>query len=207
MEEPHQVKKSLTSRIATALRLKKGSNRVTKTAPGVAVLVERKPEVWHPSQTVQRDVATHKPPDDSPPVNFFNKGPSAVNAQTGELWDEAEMLHSLLRRDSHDSLESLNKMERMRNQIPDSMRKPGEIMIASLPAPIWEQISNHINPTDAANLAISSKTLLSLLGTIPFLALNFTHHEAQTHQYKIDFLLGMDKHLPNHVCFVESGNV
>jgi len=202
MDNPHQVRKSLASRIATALRPRKSSNKAAKKAPEVAVSREGDLEVSQPSLAYQRDVQTHKTPGEPLPANFFNKGPSAANEQTGELWDDTEMLHSLLRRDSHDSLDSLNKMERMRNQIPDSMRKPGEIVIASLPAPIWQQISNYITPTDVANLAISSKTLLSLLGTKPFLALNFTKDEVETHQYKIDFLLGMDKYLPNHVSFV-----
>jgi len=199
MDKPDKSKKSLTSRIATALRPKKSSSRLTKTAPNSHVSIERLPPVSHPSIANQHDVSICKTPGEPSPVNFFNKGPSAVNAQTGELWDEAEMLHSLLRRDSHDSLESINKMERLRNRIPDSTRRPGELMISSLSAPIWEQISHYVTPTDAANLAMSSKTLLSILGTKPFLALNFTQNEAETHQHKIDFLLGMDKFLPNHV--------
>ena len=203
VDKPQQAKKSLTSRIATALRPKKNS-RLAKTVPDVPVSVEQD-QLSPSSLFIQRDVATHKTPGEPPPVNFFNKGPSTVNAQTGEVWDEAEMLHSLLRRDSHDSLESLNKLVRMRNQIPDPMRKPGEKLIASLPSPIWGEIANHSSPTDAANLALSSKTLLSLLGTKPFLALNFTKNETESHQHKINFLLGMDKILPDHVSLLING--
>ncbi|KAG9246044.1 hypothetical protein BJ878DRAFT_417821 [Calycina marina] len=194
-----QVKKNFTSRLATALRPKKRGNRLTKTPPGASVQVERKSDVSNRSTVTQNSVVPNRPPGLPAAVNFYNKSTPASNAQTGELWDEAEMLHSLLRRDSQDSLNSLNRVERIRNQIPDSERKPGEDMIASLPATLWQIISSHMTPIDSANLALSSKTLLSLLGTSPFLALNFPKNNAETHWYKIGFLLGMDIFLPDHL--------
>jgi hypothetical protein len=71
-------------------------------------------------------------------------------------------------------------------------------MIASLPSALWEEIASHLTATDAANLAISTKTLLSLLGKGPLMLLD----RPENHQNKVEFLLPMDKHLPNHLlCF------
>jgi hypothetical protein len=130
--------------------------------------------------------------------NFYNKNTTGNLAQTGELWDEAEMLHSLLRRDSHDSLDSINRRARERWVMPDPSRMPGERMIATLPLALWEQIASNLNPTDAANLTTSTKTLYSLLGKDPLIALN----QPENLQHKIAFLLPMDSHLPHHLfCF------
>ncbi|KAH8602103.1 hypothetical protein B0O99DRAFT_666802 [Bisporella sp. PMI_857] len=194
-------KQSLGSRLANALRPKKSSNKLRKSSDQrpeelLPNIYRQNPLPPLPTQRNEAQLAQ------SAPVNFYNKGPGANNAQTGELWDEAEMLHSLLRRDSHDSLDSLNKIKRMRSEIPDSKRKPGEAIVASLPPPIWEHITSHMTPTDTANLALSSKTLLSRLGNKAFLALNYIKNDAQALQYKIDFLLPMDKYLPDHLfCF------
>ena len=193
-------KRSLGSRLANVLRPKKSSTRLVKGAkPKLEERVTEDPSAY---SYPRRDVAVPAVPEtlqQSVPVNFYNKSPGNTNIQTGETWDGAEMLHSLLRRDSHDSLDSLNRIERMRNEIPDSMRKPGDAMISSLPPSIWQRISSHMTPTDAANLAISSKTLLLVLGTGPFLALNYTKDEEKMREYKTRFLLPMDIHLPNHV--------
>lgn len=71
-------------------------------------------------------------------------------------------------------------------------------MIASLSLELWGQIASHLTPTDAANLALSSKMLSKLLGPGPWIQLDHPDNR----QYKIKFLIGMDRLLPDHLlCF------
>lgn len=205
MDETVPKKTSLKSRLVTALRPKqKGGAKLQKEPPPDfrprAVRLESADTV----QTSSNDKATAsfdtqiEAPVKTGPVNFYNKNTNGITAQTGELWDEAEMLHSLLRRDSHDSMNSINRRARERWLVPDPSQKPGESVIASLPPALWEEIAGHLTVTEAANLAVSTKTLLSLLGKGPLLALDLP----ENHQNKVDFLLPMDRHLPNHLfCF------
>lgn len=190
-------KASFTSRLALAFRPKQGGKKLTK-APST---------IFRQNEELRSPALSNKSFHDSPveanipkagPVNFYNKKPTGTNAQTGELWDEGEMLHSMLRRDSIESLKFNSGRPLQVKDGHDISRRPGEAMIASLPTSVWEVIKNHLNPTDAANLAISSKTLLKLIGGRPFGALNINGN----HQFKIDFLLLMDRYLPNHLlCF------
>jgi hypothetical protein len=73
-----------------------------------------------------------------------------------------------------------------------------ERIIDSLSPETWSLIATFITPTDAANLALSSKTLRHKIGSEPWNALN----RPENKQYKIEFLIAMDGRLPNHLfCF------
>lgn len=205
MEEPRPSKPSLKSRLAVAFRPKASAKKLTKEQPAdhrpKAIRLSSEELPQSPIQTqppITKNIQTPPAPVKEGPVNFYNKNTTGNQAQTGELWDEAEMLHSLLRRDSHDSMNSIDKRARERQMIPDPSRAPGEEMIASLPPALWDEVASHMTPTDAANLAFSSKTLLSLLGPQIWSSLN----HLENHQDKIDFLLPMDHLMPDHLfCF------
>lgn len=209
MSEDIPKKVNFKSRLATALKPKSSkpngrAGKLQKEPPPHVRLRAMQLESANASQaqSIGRSQASLsyqvEQPIRSGPVNFYNKNTAGVAAQTGELWDEAEMLHSLLRRDSNDSINSIIKRSRERWLVPDLTRKPGESSIASLPPALWDEIASHLTPTDAANLAVSTKALLSLLGMDPLLALN----RPENHQSKVDFLLPMDKDLPDHLfCF------
>jgi hypothetical protein len=113
-----------------------------------------------------------------------------IDEQTGER-DHTALLHGLAHHESFDSLDSLS-------QKIAPYRDPGEPMIARLSAELWDQIANHLTLAEVANLAISSKTLCKLLGPAPWIALD----EPENHEYKIKFLVEMDRLLPDHLlCF------
>jgi hypothetical protein len=198
MDNPLRRKRSFTSRLAQAFLPKSGGKKLSKLPPNLPILDPAKMEFEQFSKQSPHDSPMEYTPAKPGPVNFYNKKPTAINAQTGELWDEAEILHSILRRDSMDSMNSIKRRELQDKLAIDSFRKSGEAMIASLPAGIWAAIKDHLNPADAANLAMSSKTLLTLVGGRPFGALNINGN----HQFKIDFLIPMDRYLPDHLlCF------
>ena len=133
-------------------------------------------------------------------------GPSHVDTQTGERRyslssetstlvggarpvDTTELLHSLSRRLSLDSdNETLREEE----------REPGEPMIASLPPQLWKRIADLASVSDAAALALSSKTLLDRLGEGYWKALELPEHRRD----KINFLVRLNKDLPGYLlCF------
>ena len=103
--------------------------------------------------------------------------------------DPTELLHSLSRRLSLDSdPETLHEEE----------REPGEPMIESLSAQLWQRISEFVSPSDAASLALSSKTLLDRLGNQSWKRLEDSGHKRD----KIEFLIRLDKDLPAYLlCF------
>jgi hypothetical protein len=116
-----------------------------------------------------------------------------VDEQTGER-DHTGLLHGLAHHESYDSLDSLS--QKILGIQP--YRDPGEPMIASLSAELWDQIADHLTPTETANLALSSKTLWKLLGPAPWITLD----DPKNHEYKVKLLVGMDRLLPDHLlCF------
>ncbi|KAI9725531.1 MAG: DNA-directed DNA polymerase epsilon, subunit B [Chrysothrix sp. TS-e1954] len=69
----------------------------------------------------------------------------------------------------------------------------------ALPVQIWTQIVDSLDPADAANLALSCKTIRHRVGAGPWLALNDEHN----HVARTGFLLPMDENLPDHLfCFL-----
>jgi hypothetical protein len=122
-----------------------------------------------------------------------NSNSWGIDEQTGER-DYTGLLHGLAHHESFDSLDSLSQ----RLYSADVYRKPGEAMIKSLPLPVWEQITSHLTPTDVANLAFSTKGFQKLLGPSPWIVLDLP----ENYQYKVEFLVGMDRFLPDHLlCF------
>ncbi|KAK4984459.1 hypothetical protein LTR50_006583 [Elasticomyces elasticus] len=115
----------------------------------------------------------------------------ALNTQTGERRDDTEMLHSLVHRDSADSV-SQSQWE------ADLPRRPGEFVITSLSPQLWKQAATYMTPSGIASLAFSCKAFHSLLGSEALNDLN----APENHQYKIEFLVPMDGFLPDHLlCF------
>jgi hypothetical protein len=187
------------SRLASVFKPKQGGKRLTKEPPpgphndagALSCVTQVSQKSSNSESTSQIQELPHLKP-----INFYNKNTSGSEAQTGELWNETEMLHSLLRRDSNDSLASINK--EFNPLGTDMSRKPGEDMISSLPHGLWELIISYMSPTDAANLALSCKRFLTILSAGPLIALDLP----ENHQYKVDFLLPLDRHYPDHLlCF------
>ena len=168
----------LKARLVEALRSKPSRTRLTKRPPpGYSAEVA--------NQDGRRDSSA------SQAHRGKYKDSGAIDSQLGERRDHTTLLHSLGHRDSFDSIKDgqLRYLE---------SRRPGEQMIASLSPHIWEIIEDYITPSDAANLAFSSKTLRYLLGSKPWEALG----HPENRQYRIDFLLRMDGQLPSHLfCF------
>ncbi|KAF2143402.1 uncharacterized protein K452DRAFT_350435 [Aplosporella prunicola CBS 121167] len=123
-------------------------------------------------------------------LNAPDKG--FIDSQTGERLDTTAILHGLADRDDAEDYEEPHLRE------DGTLRPPGEPMVASLSSELWSRIVAYLTPTDAANLAFSSKTLFDRVGYGPWLALALPENR----QYKIDFLVSMDQYLPAHLfCF------
>ena len=138
------------------------------------------------------------------PDGKFQKKPEAFPAidvsqtyardkQTGEVLDHTDLLHSLAKKDSNESL-----LEKARLLALTEPTEPGERIVAKLSRDLWLRVLEDASPSDAASLAHSCKAFRDLLGFEPWQALN----HPDNHRHKIDFLLHMDKHLPRHLfCF------
>lgn len=122
--------------------------------------------------------------------------PQVIDKDTGERKDLTVMLHAMGYNKSNDSL--VDPVRQVALEEEDN-RPPGENDVASLSPELWDKIILYISPTDAANLAMSCRTLFSRLGDYPLDALRHSFNM----QHRIDFLLPMDESLPDHLfCFV-----
>lgn len=78
-------------------------------------------------------------------------------------------------------------------------RSREERMVSDLPAEIWCQIAESLDPLSAAHLAHASKILRYRLGSQPWKALD----RVENHKHKVAFLSTMDHHVPGHLfCFL-----
>ncbi|OJJ49427.1 hypothetical protein ASPZODRAFT_129891 [Penicilliopsis zonata CBS 506.65] len=115
---------------------------------------------------------------------------SQVDKQLGERQDYTTMFHALGIQDNSESAGFVAE--------DDSFRPPGDHDVASLSAELWAGIAMYLPLSDAAALALASKTLLQRLGTGYFSALEDPDH----HRDKIGFLVRLDSQLPLHLlCF------
>lgn len=124
--------------------------------------------------------------------------------------DHTDMMHRLAHHDSFDSLvdQTLVK-EKLKDPCFDSsdlahlelintMTAVHDRQFAVLPDEVWQCIASYLNPTDAASLAISTKTLYTKLERRPFLDLDMPEND----HYKTEFLKHMDFLLPRQLlCF------
>ncbi|SMR42273.1 unnamed protein product [Zymoseptoria tritici ST99CH_1E4] len=119
--------------------------------------------------------------------------------------DLGEMMHGLAYHDDEEDLPveekpadshfSTDKRRRRRGYM---VSQPHERRVASLPDELWKTIAFYLNPSEACQLALSSKTLYSKLGVYPFERLNLPCNK----NHKIAFLHQFDSRLPNHLlCF------
>ncbi|TAQ86512.1 hypothetical protein B7494_g5167 [Chlorociboria aeruginascens] len=116
------------------------------------------------------------------------KDTKMIDSQHGEHKDDTAMFHSLLHQGSFES----NEVAPLQWQ---GKRKPGEEAIASLSSDLWEIIAGYLSPSNAASLALASKTILDRLGLKPWNDLNLP----QNRRDKIIFLNFMDRYLPMHI--------
>lgn len=122
--------------------------------------------------------------------------------------DHGDMMHRLAH---HDSFDSLLDKPHMKDALRDPhftaaayasrpvvVSEEHELRVALLPEAIWTRIASYLDPDDAANLAISTKTLSAKLGRAPFEALDLPENR----HYKIQFLHQYDHDHPGHLlCF------
>jgi len=122
--------------------------------------------------------------------------------------DYGDMMHRLAHHDSFDSLlDKPNILNQLRDPYFSSQtyNKPkglasekDELRVASLSNDLWKRIALFLNPLDAANLAMSNKTLYQKLGLGQFGLLE----RPENKHYKIAFLHQFDHLLPAHLlCF------
>ena len=175
--QSRQSRPSLKSRLGMAFRPKPSAKRLTKGKPPEKGSEDFKQKEEFPKQNVSDQ----------------NYSAGALDVQTGERKDYTAMLHGLVHHGSIDSLDSVSQ-----KSILESGRKPGESSVASLSIVTWKRIAAYLTPSETASLAFSCKTLHYLLGYGPWIALN----SPENRQYKLEFLLHMDRSLPDHLlCF------
>jgi hypothetical protein len=120
--------------------------------------------------------------------------------------DLGEMMHGLAYHDNEDE-DPLTQAKPADSYYASNIRRKRrgyivsqahEYRVASLPDELWKYIASYLNPVDACHLALSTKTLYSKLGVMPFNRLN----EPSNKSHKITFLQQFDHQLPNHLlCF------
>ena len=115
------------------------------------------------------------------------------DAQTGERKDHTELLHSLSRHETTDSLAETAQV--MFLGIPP---KPAMKFFDRLPQAIWVRLVGYLEPADKASLAFSCKPLRDFVGPRVWTDLN----TADNRDAKTDFLGRLDEYLPDHLlCF------
>ncbi|KFX87723.1 hypothetical protein V490_08054 [Pseudogymnoascus sp. VKM F-3557] len=169
---------SFGTRLAKAFRPKASSKLQKRPKPG--------PSTGAPAEA-----------SDSPQYEIRSPSPTyrkeaVIDSQLGERQDNTALLHSLVYDD-----EVYDEQQLARATNPAC--HPRYHALSRIPLPIWDEILRYLTPFEAASLAFTTKGLLWRLGFQPWQALN----HPENHQYKIQFLLTMDGHLPNHLlCFL-----
>lgn len=121
--------------------------------------------------------------------------------------DYGDMMHRLAHHDSFDSLlDKPHMKEALRDPNFSSkaymsqvvISEVDELRVALLPSSLWQRIASFLDPADAANLTISTKTLYQKLGITPFIELD----KPENKHHKIAFLHQYDHDHPGHLlCF------
>ncbi|KAJ5666027.1 uncharacterized protein N7477_008475 [Penicillium maclennaniae] len=135
--------------------------------------------------------------DDAPPVPSlaplqlhrlkYQATHANLDYNLGERRDYTTIIHSIGCLEMDDSTGPAD--------IFDPNRAPGEGDIAKLSSSLWAQIAWYLDPASAASLAFSSITLYRRLRTLVL-------EEPQNHDFKMQFLIGLDISLPHHLlCF------
>lgn len=138
--------------------------------------------------------------------SIFSEAPTLVNRERGSVVD-TDYLHGLAE-DSFDSnSKGVNSSWYSKDMDPNDARlrsidpriiAANETRIAALSPELWLYITSFLNAADAASLACSTKTLRDRLGPEPWDALQ----RSENAQYKVAFLLHLDRSLPDHLlCF------
>ncbi|KAF4551844.1 Hypothetical protein D9617_12g037340 [Elsinoe fawcettii] len=118
-----------------------------------------------------------------------------IDKDTGERKDITEMMHALHFDETLDDVP-----EEVREETPeiDPTRPRGEDILTKPSAEIWDRITDFLEPREAANLALTCKTVWYLLGSKPFDDLKLPVNKVQ----RIAFLLPMDVKYPGKLfCF------
>lgn len=147
------------------------------------------------------------------PVNELGEQEHAVFSRdetrvTPKSKDHGDMMHRLAHHDSFDSLlDKPHMLDQLRspyflsqtNRMPRAeISEKHEICVASLPSELWQRIALFLTPMEAANLAMSNKTLYQKLGSTPFVELD----KFANRHYKISFLQKFEPELPGQLlCF------
>ncbi|GAM82293.1 hypothetical protein ANO11243_002720 [Dothideomycetidae sp. 11243] len=118
-----------------------------------------------------------------------------IDKDTGERKDLTDMMHAFTY-DEHKDIVDDYHAEEVNAVDPDRPR--GEPMLTKLSAEMWVHITDYLLPRESANLALSCKTALWLLGSRPFEDIALPSNRRQ----RIEFLMPMDIKLPKQLfCF------
>ncbi|KAA8648684.1 hypothetical protein EYZ11_008788 [Aspergillus tanneri] len=142
-----------------------------------------------------------QPPHDEPPLPSlapleahrlrYLEANAQKDTQRGENRDHTAILHAIGAQETDDTLDQPEDEQ--------DRRPPGDPLIASLSASLWQRIAEFLSPAERASLTWASKTLFARLdGPAPWLALN----EPENLDDRADFLVAQDRHFPHHLlCF------
>lgn len=127
----------------------------------------------------------------------MHQGPGRVelDKDTGERKDLTEMMHAFGFSDNADDSEEHVRIEEWAY---DPTQPDGAEIFAELCPELWSLISDYLSPLDVANLASTCRIMYDRLGSRSYQMLRDPAHL----KHRVDFLLAMDKKLPNHLfCF------
>ena len=176
------TRKGFRSRLGSALRPKKLRNKIREDVrPSIAS--EGSAEVNDVLPAPLAPLEVHR--------QHYRDKWQQVDTQLGERRDFTELLHSIGRVDPFDSEQSSQTEE-------SDHGSSGEHIVASLSPELWDLIAGSLTPIEAANLALSCRTLYIRLGRRPWDILDRPENWSQ----KIEFLIRFDQQLPDHLlCF------
>ncbi|KAI9055035.1 hypothetical protein LZ554_000001 [Drepanopeziza brunnea f. sp. 'monogermtubi'] len=193
MSEPPSPKKGFMSRLFHS----KSNNRLRKAALSPPRLPSNASLYTTSSQSTQTTQITTSPTSSAPskpkPLAHgavYRPSDDNRDEQTGERRDDTDLLHGLAHHESHESLDSMVRIQ--------EWRPPGEREVASLSVSLWGKITSFLSPGDKAALAFSTRTLMRLIGTECWWELE----KEENFKEKLNFLVTLDKDLPGHLlCF------
>lgn len=168
------------------------SNSVTSTFSKLST--DFTPWRNHPEGRSQSVVSHPGPRKLKKPVHQ-EPGRIELDKDTGERKDLTEMMHAFGFSETADDEEEFVHVDEWEY---DASQPDGATLLSRLYPELWDLINDYLTPLDVANVASTCRAMHSRLGETSYELLRNPMHMS----HRIEFLLAMDKKLPNHLfCF------
>ncbi|KAJ4294562.1 hypothetical protein N0V90_008253 [Kalmusia sp. IMI 367209] len=151
---------------------------------------------WKPhTQDRSQSVSTKRSPQKLKKAAHQAPGHIELDKDTGERKDLTEMMHAFNFAENFEDIEEAIKLEEWHY---DPLGPDGATLLSKFCPELWGLVGDYLSPLDIANLASTCRAMNDRLGGQSYKLLSNPMYLS----HRLDFLLAMDKKLPNHLfCF------